>query len=191
MSMTTTVAPPSIITYLIGQQRQVSLVFSQLEKLHDAPSEQARDLVHQVVIGLMKNSVVEEIHLFPFVRDRLPDGDEIADREIAAMAEAEQTMKELEDLDPNDSRFWPTIRRLMAQVTPVVYEQQFILFPLMQKTCSNEELLTLGGRAQDSAKVAPTRPHPDSPKEGAALQMLAPGVGLVDRLRDMLTGRGR
>jgi hypothetical protein len=71
-------------------------------------------------------------------------------------------MKELQDLEPDDSRFWPTIRRLMAQVTSVVYEQQFMLFPLMQKTCSNEELLTLGGRAQDSAKVAPARPHPDA-----------------------------
>ncbi|MBE1579546.1 hypothetical protein SAMN05216266_1496 [Amycolatopsis marina] len=188
--MTATIAPPSIITYLIGQQRQVSLLFSQLEKLRNAPSEQARGLVQQAVIGLMKNSVVEEIHLFPFVRDRLPGGDEIADREIAALAEAEQTMKELEGLDPDDPHFWPTIHTLMGQVKAVVHEQEFMLFPLMQKTCSNDELVTLGVRAQESAQMSPTRPHPNSPKEGAALQMLAPGVGLVDRIRDVITGRG-
>ncbi|MGH3902625.1 MAG: hypothetical protein ACRDTE_00225 [Pseudonocardiaceae bacterium] len=32
---------------------------------------------------------------------------------------------------------------------------------------------------------------PSAPSEGAALAALAPGVGLVDRLRDTLSGRGR
>jgi hypothetical protein len=219
--MTISMGPPSIITFLVGQHRHVSLLFSQLEKLrkgeegptrttgsglttgsdtttsetppkqHQSRGERAQDLVNQAVIGLMKNSAAEEIHLFPFVRERLPGGDEIADREIAALADAERTMKDLEGLEPADPRFWPAVHKLMDQVKSVVHEQEFKLFPLLQRTCSAQDLLELGGDAVRSTKMSPTRPHPNSPKEGTALQMLAPGVGLVDRLRDMFSGRGK
>ena len=49
----------------------------------------------------------------------------------------------------------------------------------------------LGHKVEQAERVAPTRPHPSSPSEGAPLAALAPGVGLVDRLRDALSGRGR
>ncbi|RST04975.1 hemerythrin domain-containing protein, partial [Streptomyces sp. WAC05374] len=34
-------------------------------------------------------------------------------------------------------------------------------------------------------------PHPAAPARPPANKLLAPGAGMVDRLRDMLTGRGR
>jgi hypothetical protein len=40
-------------------------------------------------------------------------------------------------------------------------------------------------------KMAPTRPHPAAPDTPPANKLLAPGAGLVDRLRDALTGRGK
>lgn len=39
-------------------------------------------------------------------------------------------------------------------------------------------------------KPAPTRPHPAAPDKPPANKLLGPGAGLVDRARDMLTGRG-
>jgi hypothetical protein len=38
-------------------------------------------------------------------------------------------------------------------------------------------------------KMAPTRPHPSAPDKPPANKILGPGAGLVDRLRDTLTGR--
>jgi hypothetical protein len=40
-------------------------------------------------------------------------------------------------------------------------------------------------------KMAPTRPHPSAPDTPPANKLLAPGTGLVDRLRDALSGRGK
>jgi hypothetical protein len=65
------------------------------------------------------------------------------------------------------------------------------LFPKLRQACSQQELMELGKKVQQTEKMAPTRPHPSSPSEGAALAALAPGVGLIDRVRDALSGRGR
>ena len=40
-----------------------------------------------------------------------------------------------------------------------------------------------------SKKMAPTRPHPSAPDRPPANKILGPGVGLIDRMRDALTGR--
>ncbi|WP_345703952.1 hypothetical protein [Kitasatospora paranensis] len=39
--------------------------------------------------------------------------------------------------------------------------------------------------------MAPTRPHPDAPSSPTARRLLAPGIGLIDRVRDYRSGRGR
>ncbi|MBO0850289.1 MAG: hemerythrin domain-containing protein, partial [Pseudonocardia sp.] len=36
---------------------------------------------------------------------------------------------------------------------------------------------------------SPTRPHPGAPDRPPANKLLAPGAGMVGRLKDMLTGR--
>lgn len=42
----------------------------------------------------------------------------------------------------------------------------------------------------DKAKqVAPTRPHPDAPDSEVFHKLAGPGVGMIDRMRDRLTGR--
>ena len=39
--------------------------------------------------------------------------------------------------------------------------------------------------------IAPTRPHPGSPNSELFHMTIGPGVGMVDRLRDALSGRIR
>ena len=42
---------------------------------------------------------------------------------------------------------------------------------------------------ETAKKLAPTRPHPGAPNSEVFHKLVGPGVGLVDRLRDKLTGR--
>ncbi|MGH3877834.1 MAG: hemerythrin domain-containing protein [Actinophytocola sp.] len=52
-----------------------------------------------------------------------------------------------------------------------------------------DELRELGKKFQQSKKIAPTRPHPSAPDRPPANKTLGPGVGLIDRMRDALSGR--
>jgi hypothetical protein len=46
-------------------------------------------------------------------------------------------------------------------------------------------------KVRSAKQHAPTRPHPSAPDTPPANKLLAPGTGMVDRRRDMLTGRGK
>ena len=54
---------------------------------------------------------------------------------------------------------------------------------------TEEDLRELGRKVERAKKLAPTRPHPNAPDEPPWNKILAPGAGLVDRVRDALTGR--
>ncbi|MGH4014785.1 MAG: hemerythrin domain-containing protein [Pseudonocardiaceae bacterium] len=144
-----------------------------------------------MVILLATHSVAEEIYLYPATRGAVPDGDEIASHELEEHQEAEQTMTRLEALTPADADFWPAVRQLIEEVRHHLDEEEGDLFPKLRQYCSEQQLQDLGRKIEQAEKVAPTRPHPGKPSEGSALAALAPGVGLVDRLRDALSGRGR
>ena len=83
------------------------------------------------------------------------------------------------------------IDRVMAEVRHHVRDEESNLFPQMAKSCSAEMLNGLGDKVRRAKKLAPTRPHPAAPTKPPANRLLAPGLGLVDRMRDALNGRGK
>jgi hemerythrin-like domain-containing protein len=188
--MTASTAPTDVIMFLTEQHREVDDIFAQLEDMDGATDEKVQRLAEQVVTSLVKHSVAEEIYLYPAVRKALPDGDDVADHELHEHDEAEQTMKKLEGLTPEQAEFWPTLHQLIGEIRHHVDEEENNLFPKLRAACSEQELQELGRKVQQAEKFAPTRPHPSAPAEGAALGALAPGAGLVDRIRDALSGRG-
>ncbi|MFG2715499.1 hypothetical protein ACGFX2_33865 [Streptomyces goshikiensis] len=62
---------------------------------------------------------------------------------------------------------------------------------MMRRTCSAAKLDELGDKVRRAKAMGPTRPHPSAPSTPPANKLLAPGVGLVDRARDFVTGRGK
>jgi hypothetical protein len=62
---------------------------------------------------------------------------------------------------------------------------------MLAEACSPEQLNDLGGKIRQAKKEAPTRPHPSAPSTPPLNTLLAHGMGLVDRARDYVSGRGR
>ncbi|GAA2355072.1 hemerythrin domain-containing protein [Nonomuraea africana] len=180
-----------VVAVLVTDHREVEQMFTQLQQMVGDIGERAQMLAEKVVIELVRHSVAEEEYLYPAVREHVPGGDQLADTELAEHAEAEQTMKRLEGLEPSDAEFWPTLEQLMAQIRHHIQGEEDDLFPRLRESCSQEQLIELGGKIQQAKKMAPTRPHPAAPDTPPGNKLLAPGTGLVDRMRDALTGRGR
>ena len=127
--------------------------------------------------------------MYPAVRESLPDGDDIADHEIAEHAEAEQVMKDLEGVNPAEPRFDELLGKLISEVRNHMQEEEAELLPRLAESCSADQLRDLGRKVLAAKRVAPTRPHPSAPDRPPANLLLAPGAGLIDRVRDALTGR--
>ncbi len=54
---------------------------------------------------------------------------------------------------------------------------------------TDEELIRLGNRSEIAEEAAPTRPHPGTPATPPWNQIVEPAVGVVDKVRDAVTGR--
>ncbi|MFE1440475.1 hemerythrin domain-containing protein [Streptomyces sp. NPDC058739] len=180
----------NVIDELVTDHREVEQLFARIEAL--PPGAEDRKLyADQVTMELVRHSVAEEAYLYPAVRKHLPNGDALADREIEDHSKAERIMKDLESCGADDPRFDALITSLMTEVRAHLAEEESTLFPGLRASCPPEALDDLGDKVRMAKKAAPTRPHPSTPSTPPANKLLAPGIGMVDRMRDALTGRGK
>ncbi|MFJ8588277.1 hemerythrin domain-containing protein [Streptomyces sp. NPDC093595] len=179
-----------VIAELTADHKEVEELFGRIEALPSG-DKQRKVYAEQAVIELVRHAVAEEEHLYPAVRAYLPDGDAIADKEIEDHSAAERTMNELEKAEADDPEFDRLIGALMTEVRSHVRDEEDHLFPRLRAAATEEALMELGEKIRRAKKTAPTRPHPAAPDTPPANKLVAPGTGLVDRLRDALTGRGK
>jgi hemerythrin superfamily protein len=181
-----TTAHQDIVDDIITDHREVEEVFTEIEK---GAGGAKRDLVEHVIAELVRHSVAEEQYLYPVARRVLPDGDKLADHELEEHAEAERVMKSLEQTDADDPEFDELTRKLIDAVRHHIEDEEKDLLPKLREACDSADLRDLGEKFERSKKMAPTRPHPSAPDRPPANKILGPGVGLIDRMRDALSGR--
>ncbi|MFJ3233984.1 hemerythrin domain-containing protein [Streptomyces sp. NPDC086787] len=180
----------NVIDELVTDHREVEEIFGRIEAL--PPGDKDRKVyADQATMELVRHSVAEEAYLYPAVREHVAGGDALADKEIEDHSTAERLMKDLEACEADEPQFNRLVGRLMSEVRAHIADEEENLFPRLRASCPPEALDDLGDKVRTAKKVAPTRPHPSAPDTPPANKLLAPGVGLVDRLRDRLSGRGK
>ncbi|CAL9631697.1 hemerythrin domain-containing protein [Streptomyces sp. enrichment culture] len=180
----------NVIDELVTDHGEVEDLFARIEALPSGDKNR-KMYADQVTMELVRHSVAEEAYLYPAVREHLANGDTMADRELEDHAKAEQIMKDLEGCEADDPQFDRLMAALMTEIRAHIADEEQNLFPSLRAACPPETLDDLGDKVRMAKKTAPTRPHPSAPDKPPANKLLAPGMGLVDRMRDMLTGRGK
>jgi hemerythrin superfamily protein len=177
-----------VVDVLLADHREVERLFAEIEAA--AGDRQRReDLVNVVVAELMRHSAAEEQYLYPAARRHLPDGDRIADHELAEHARAEEVMKALLKRDGDDDGFDQLVSKLMSEIRHHVEEEETDLFPKLRQSCDRQTLVDVGTEIISAKRLAPTRPHPAAPDTPPFNKVTGPLTGLVDRAVDALTDR--
>jgi hemerythrin superfamily protein len=174
-----------VIEVLTHDHREVEQMFAELERLIgsaiDADKVRRKELVEQVTAELVRHSVAEETQVYPKVKEKVSS--EEAARAEEEHAEAERTLKRLDDMDWDDPSFDEALRTLMAEVREHVAEEEGEMFPHMRTVFTADELVSMGKDVESFKKRAPTKPHPHTPHTPAARKTLGPIAALFDRLR--------
>ena len=181
-----------VIEVLEHDHREVEEMFGELESLRGATTEADRarrkELTEQVTIELVRHSVAEEVLVYPLVDDKVSA--EEAEHARKEHAEAEETLAKLEKLDADDPSFDAELATLMKEIRHHIEDEEGQMFKHMREVLDPEELRKLGTRVEAFKKVAPTRPHPNVPNEALPRLAAGPAASLLDRMRDLATGRG-
>jgi hemerythrin superfamily protein len=181
-----------VIEVLEHDHREVEEMFQELERLKGQSGEDVdkrrKDLTEQVTIELTRHSVAEEVLVYPRVADKISQDQVTHARE--EHKEAEKTMARLEKLDPADAAFDDELAELMKEIRHHIEDEEGEMFAAMRQGLSVDELQKLGTAVQAFKKVAPTHPHPSVPNSATGRLIAGPAASLLDRFRDLATGRG-
>ncbi len=184
----TTGAPQDLVDILTSDHRTIEALFFELEQ-GGGDSRRQRDLIDVTIAELMAHAVAEEQYLYPAARRYLPEGDELADRELAEHREAERLMDDLMSTDVEHPEFAPLVIRLIREVRRHVQEEESMIFPQLRAECTPDTLVDLGTKVISAKKLAPTRPHPASPHRPPLNKVAAPITGLIDQAVDAFADR--
>jgi hemerythrin-like domain-containing protein len=153
--------------------------------------EQRKKLVDKLITEESKHEAVEEEYFWPTVRDKLPDGDRLADQAIDQEQKAKYVLNDLLDLDPSDPKFEELVLKFLADGREHISFEENQVWPELQKVLSAEEAEALGDRLEKAKAIAPTRPHPRIPPRPGILKAAGPAVAAADRAADTVTGRDK
>jgi hemerythrin superfamily protein len=184
--MTASTGDQDVVDILTTDHHEVMDLLGQIPTAEPA---QRRDMTETVIAELMRHSVAEEMYVYPAMREHLPDGEREVQHDIEEHQQLVEVMKELEDVDASDPRFLERLGRLEEVLRDHVSDEESDQFPQLRARLSREQLVEIGRKVETAKKAAPTRPHPSAPHSELFHKSVGPGVGLVDRLRDKLTGR--
>ena len=182
-----------VIEVLEHDHREVEEMFAELESLRGASTDEAKSrrkaVAEQVTIELVRHSVAEEVLVYPQVEKQVSA--EEAEHARKEHAEAEETLARLEKLDADDPSFDDELATLMKEIRHHIEDEEGEMFAHMRQAIDADELRKLGGRVEAFKKVAPTRPHPNVPNEALPRIAVGPVASMLDRMRDLATGRGK
>jgi len=149
-----------------------------------------KEVAQRLVIDSSKHEAAEEQYFWPTVRERLADGDVLADQAIAQEQEAKQVLARLDKLDADTDEFDQLIAELIPAARAHIEFEETQVWPTLRDALSSAEAQDLGEKLSTAKERGPTRPHPHTPADPAVLKTAGPAVAAVDKLRDAVAGRG-
>jgi hemerythrin superfamily protein len=182
-----TTAGIDVVDELTADHREATALLDEILRTTDPKT--ARDMADTVITELVRHSVAEEMYVYPVIEETFPDGKKVVEHDIEEHKELERTMKKLEALDAADATFTQVVGELRELLHHHATDEEDEQFPRLRTYVTREKLVQMREQVDRAKKLAPTRPHPGSPNNEVFHKLVGPGVGLMDRVRDKLTGR--
>jgi hemerythrin superfamily protein len=136
-----------MITVLLDDHRAVERIFTELEGGEGEP-EHRRALADSAIALLQRHMTAEDEYLYPTVREAVPGGAALADRELREHASALDAMRALRGVSAADPQFDRLLRDLMVDIRGHLAEEETDVFPRLREACSEQELTDLAARAR-------------------------------------------
>ncbi len=180
------------ITFLRQDHKSV---LGLLETLDGAPSGSGAEasgletLVNNLIIAESQHEAIEEQFFWPAVRDALENGDALADQAIEQEQAGKELLQRLEDGKPGEPDYHEALQQFVKAGREHIAYEQDVVWPQVKATITREEPEKIGEKLQTAKKIAPTRPHPDTPPNPTVLKTVGMGAAVVDHVRYAVTGR--
>jgi hemerythrin superfamily protein len=146
------------VQLLKDDHKTVEDLFGRYEGAGEEAYQEKRHLRDRILKELTVHATIEEDVFYPATRQARGETEEMIQEAYQEHAKAKQTLAELEEMEPEDARFDPTMQSLIADVRHHVEEEEGEMFPQVQQAMSSDQLQSLGEQMKEAKKTAPQRP---------------------------------
>jgi len=170
-------------------------VLGMFEVLDGAPQGSGAQLsglgtmVTDLVVAESRHEAIEQQYFWPLVRERLEDGDKLADDAMSQENSGKHLLQKLENGKPGEDEYHGALAAFITAGRKHIAYEQNVVWPRLAAELSESELQELGATLLNAKKKAPTRPHPDTPSGPGAQKMMGTAAATLDKMRDAVTGR--
>ncbi len=189
---------PDVFAVLGQDHAEVKQMLDELEngptRMSGASTAQLHDrkqLAQALVIAESKHEAVEEEFFWPVVRDLSGDGAELARQGTRQEQDAKIALDRLDEADPADDEFEVLVTAAIRDGRAHIAFEEERVWPRLREVLNPAGAEHLGEQLMRGKDTAPTRPHPQVPPRPGVLKATGPVAAIVDRLRDIVTGRGK
>jgi hypothetical protein len=189
---------PDVFEVLGQDHQEVKGMLAELEKGPTAATGASdnhlalrKKMVEQLIIEESKHEALEEMYFWPAVRDKLADGDRLADTATGQEQEGKEVLAKLDKLNADQPEFEQLVSTFIAAGREHIGYEEGQVWPQLRSQLTPDEARAIGDKIAEGKKTAPTRPHPNTPASPGVLKSAGPAVAAADRARDAATGRGR
>jgi hemerythrin superfamily protein len=172
-----------VLGMLLAQHGQIRELFGQVS---EASGERKREMFDDLVRLLAVHETVEEELVHPLARRKVEGGETVVEARLEEEQQAKRALAELYDLGPDHADFNVRLGRLRDAVLEHAEHEEREEFASLRKNVDADRLRRMAGAMRVAEKLAPTRPHPNSPRSAAGNMVLGPPMALFDRIRDAI-----
>jgi hemerythrin superfamily protein len=183
--MTTIETGQDVISFLEQQHQQIKRLFAEVRA---TSGEQRQNTFTELRRLLAVHETAEEEVIHPAARKALPGGDAIVNARLQEENKAKKGLSELEALNPDSREFEAQLSTFAMDVLAHADAEERQEFGPLASSLDDEELTRLRRTVELAERFAPTRPHPGVESQAANL-VVGPFAAMVDRARDLLTGK--
>ncbi len=175
-------APTDPVTQLMQDHRQaLSLVGSVRRETGETRQEALRELIREMSI----HAAVEEMAVYPAMRQAFPNGDEIVEADLADHQAMKEILARLDGADPDDEQVIADVEALGTAIEAHATDEEVQLAEL-RESLPPQTFTEMAEAAEKARAAAPTRPHPKAPNSGLGATVAGGAASLVDKARDAL-----
>lgn len=175
----------NVIQLLTNDHREVDDLFEATARTDGTGS--IKDLTDKIVHELSVHAAVEEQFVYPFLRAKVDNGDDMADESIDEHKQAKRLLSDLESQQPGSTEHRQTLSQLIAAVRHHVEEEENEMFPALRQAADDDTLERLGSVVEKAKGMVPTHPHPLVPGTATAQLVAGPWATIVDKTRDLVS----
>jgi hemerythrin superfamily protein len=173
---------------LRNEHREAEAGFALFEQTDDEKIR--RGLAQTLVKALSIHAGVEELVVYPVIRDRVPGGRDMVDHALEEHQEVKELLVALERAaGQGDANLTILADRLKRAVMEHVAEEEGQVFPRLRQALSADERRDLGRQVMEAEVHAPTHPHPHAPNRPPANKVADMAAFVLDKARDLVLRR--